>query len=285
MTYKPDGKLKTIIERLLSQTVKPGKIIIMNTDKDSLSPEIESFIRNEPLCELHHTEREAFNHGLTRNEAASYSGAEYLLFMTQDALPAGKGLLSGLLKPMEDPRTAVSYARQLPSKSAGEIERFNRSFNYPQGDRLKTERDFKELGIKTIFCSDVCALYRKSVFDSLGGFIKTDFNEDMIFAFNAINTGYGIYYASEARVIHSHDLTALQQFRRNVDLGASQKKHPEVFGRFKSEGEGKRLVREGITHFIRKGKPYLIPVFLFHCAARYAGFLTGKHVKSGEKEK
>ena len=32
-TYKPDSRFLTSIKRLLAQSVKPGKIIIINTDK------------------------------------------------------------------------------------------------------------------------------------------------------------------------------------------------------------------------------------------------------------
>ena len=79
-------------------------------------------------------------------------------------------------------------------------------------------------------------------------------------------------------MIHSHEYTTLQQFKRNVVLGASQGKHPEVFKCFKSEGEGKKLVKGCIDYLIKKKKPWLIPVFIIHCAARYSGFLTGKYL-------
>ena len=100
----------------------------------------------------------------------------------------------------------------------------------------------------------------------------------MIFAYKAVKAGYGIYYASKARVIHSHEYTALQQFKRNIILGASQGMHPEVFKGLKSEGEGKKLVKGCISYLLRKRKPWLIPVFVIHCAARYSGFLFGKYL-------
>ena len=38
-----------------------------------------------------------------------------------------------------------------------------------------------------------------------------------------------IAYEAEARVLHSHNYTNMQQLRRNFDLGVSQAEHPEVF--------------------------------------------------------
>ena len=274
LTYKPDDRFLRLIQMLKKQTLSPGRIIIINTEKSlfSFSDKLEKLSG----VEIHNISEKEFNHGESRNLGAALSEAEFIIFMTQDAVPLDTRLTRELLKPMENPLVAVSYARQLPAKDAGEIERYNRSFNYPDGDRLKTGSDFKELGIKTIFCSDVCACYRTALFDDIGGFVKTDFNEDMIYGYQVIKKGYGIYYASKAKVIHSHEYTFSQQFKRNIALGASQGLHPEVFKDLKSEGEGKKLVKGCISHLIKRRKPWLIPVFILHCGARYSGFLIGK---------
>ena len=59
-----------------------------------------------------------------------------------------------------------------------------RIYNYRAESRIKSEGDKKELGVKTYFCSDVCALYRKAYYEQVGGFVQpTIFNEDMIIAY------------------------------------------------------------------------------------------------------
>ena len=99
--------------------------------------------------------------------------------------------------------------------------------------RLKGKEDEDELGIKTYFCSNVCAAYRRDIYLKLGGFTKkTIFNEDMIFAGHAVEAGYQIAYAADAQVIHSHNYTAMQQLHRNFDLGVSQADHPRCLGAF-----------------------------------------------------
>ncbi len=276
LTYKPDDRFLRLIQMLKKQTLTPGRIIIINTEK-SFFPFSDKLEKLSGI-EIYNISEKEFNHGETRNLGAALSEAEFIIFMTQDAVPLDTGLTRELVKPMENPLVAVSYARQLPAKDAGEIERYNRSFNYPDGDRLKTGRDFKELGIKTIFCSDVCACYRAALFNDMGGFVKTDFNEDMIYGYQVVKKGYGIYYASKAKVIHSHEYTFVQQFKRNITLGASQGLHPGVFKDLKSEGEGKKLVKGCISHLIKRRKPWLIPVFVIHCMARYSGFLLGKYL-------
>ena len=72
----------------------------------------------------------------------------------------------------------------------------------------------------------------------------TIFNEDMIFAARLIQSGRAVAYCAQARVIHSHNYSSIQQFHRNFDLGVSQADHPEVFDCVKSESEGIRMVKQ-----------------------------------------
>ena len=216
-TYRPGAEFISIVRKLESQRERPGKIIVINTREEG-SPEtvvdMDALSEYEGV-EVHDIPKEEFDHGRTRNKAASYSDAPYLVFMTMDAVPADDRLITELLKPMEQEDVAVSYGRQLPKPGCSVLERINRGFNYPEGDVKKGLKDLERLGVKTFFCSDVCACYRREIFDRLGGFVNgTLFNEDMIFASKAVRAGFCIYYASEARVYHSHDYTLKQQYHR-----------------------------------------------------------------------
>lgn len=137
-----------------------------------------------------------------------------------------------------------------------------------------------ELGVKAYFCSNVCAAYRRDIYEESGGFIRhTIFNEDMIYAAKIMRMGYGVAYAADARVYHSHNYTCEQQFHRNFDLGVSQADHPEVFDGVPSEKEGKKLVKQTTEYLFRHKKGFLIPYFYVQCACRYAGYLLGRHYK------
>ena len=288
LTYKPGKSFFKQIKALEEQSIAPNRIIIMNTEEKYLEGLLfgTDFGEKYKNVDIYHLSKREFNHGKTRNLAAAKSNADYIIFMTQDAMPVDDRLIENLLKAMEeDERVAVSYARQLPADNAGAIEKFNRLFNYPAEDRLQKDEDLPEKGIKTYFCSDVCACYRKDIFEKSGGFLnRVVFNEDMIYACKVINAGYYISYRAEAKVIHSHNYTAKQQLKRNFDLGASQYDHPEVFAGLSSENEGKKLVTGCVAYLLKKGKFYLIPKFILHCAARLTGYILGKNYRKLSKK-
>ncbi|MDE6320118.1 MAG: glycosyltransferase family 2 protein, partial [Lachnospiraceae bacterium] len=144
----------------------------------------------------------------------------------------------------------------------------------------KTKEDLPRLGIKTFFCSNVCAAYDRETFDRLGGFVNhTIFNEDMLYAAKAVEAGCRIAYAADACVYHSHNYTHRQQFHRNFDLGVSQAEHPEVFAKYPSESEGIRMVKGLVAYLSENGMKNKIPYVIIQSAFKYAGYLCGKNYR------
>ncbi len=290
--YKPDEKWRLLVEMLNGQSYPIAHLIVVNTGRKYWKTEYETWASN---MQVFHVEPEEYDHGGTRDLAARKSKADYLLFMTQDAVPANADLVKHLVEALEqredtctvgrdeirdEPPIAAAYARQLPTDNCRPAERFTRRFNYPAESCVKTKADLPRLGIKTYFCSNVCAMYRRDVYLQLGGFVKkTIFNEDMIFAGKLILQGYAVAYAAGAEVIHSHNYSAMQQFHRNFDLAVSQAEHPEVFAGIRSESEGIRLVKQTAEWLLRQGKPWLVVALFWNSGWKYLGYLLGKRYK------
>ena len=280
--YKPDHKFLTLIERLEHQSVPVNRIIVINTEQKYFDRLIygTSFQKDHHSVIVKHISKREFDHGKTRNRGVQCSDADYFVMMTQDAVPADEFLLEELLKQLRGERVAAAYARQLADEDSSEAEKYTRNFNYPDSSAVKTKADLERLGIKTFFCSNVCAAYNRKIFDELGGFIKhTIFNEDMIYAAGAVEAGYAIAYAAKARVFHSHDYSCCEQFHRNFDLGVSQAQHPEVFAAYPAESEGVRLVRQTMQHLREVGMRRQIPRVIIQSGFKYTGYLFGKHYR------
>lgn len=295
-TYKPDKRFAELMKRLGQQTVPAKRVIIVNTEEKLWEESVfdKTFLENGVLengsaVEIHHIRAEEFDHGATRAAAAALSTADVLLFMTQDAMPADRYLADRLLRVWEKEsenldaskgEIAAAYARQLPAKDCRFLERYTRSFNYGEESRIKSLEDLPQMGIKTYFCSNVCAAYKREIYEKCGGFEKhTIFNEDMIFAAHLIQSGYRIAYAADVKVIHSHNYSGRQQFQRNFDLAVSQADHPEIFDGVSSEGEGIRLVKKSAVYLLKCGRFWLIPQLIWQSACKYAGYCMGKNYR------
>lgn len=276
--YRPDEKFKELYRRLQKQNYSIGKIIIIETESD-IPLEIPEECRFP--AEVVKIRAEEFDHGGTRNMGGMRSEADVVIFMTQDAVPADKNVIRKLVEAIEENQEVnIAYARQLPTKDCKIIERYTRSFNYPDAGRIKSQEDIEELGIKTFFCSDVCAAYRREYWVHSGMFEKKMiFNEDMVFAGKSILRGGKVAYVADANVIHSHNYSGFQQFRRNFDMAVSQAEHPEVFFAVSSESEGIRLVKQTAGYLLKAGKPWEIIRLVFLSGCKYAGYLLGKNYR------
>lgn len=290
--YQPDKRFSALLQMLQKQSYPIRKIIVINTERSYWN---DKGYEGIPGLEVHHVTKAEFDHGGTRNLGAGLSGAEIMVFMTDDAVPKDRHLVEALVEALDGggagpcgsggTKIASAYARQLPTKDCRIIERYTRAFNYPEDSRVKTAADLPELGIKTYFSSNVCCAYDRRIFMELGGFTnRTIFNEDMIYAAAVIKAGYGIAYAAEAEVIHSHNLSGKEQFHRNFDLAVSQADHPEVFEGLRSEGEGIRLVKKTASYLITCGKFWLLPVLLYGSGCKYIGYWLGKRYRKLPKK-
>ena len=276
--YKPTESFIKLVEMLEKQTYPINKLIIINTEEKFYT----SLLYNNPIDKMYdnihvtHISKREFNHGRTRRDGVFRSDAEIFVMMTDDAVPKNEDMIEKLINPLITDKAVVSYARQVAKKTSNEIEKFTRNFNYPRKSVLKGAADVKEMGIKTYFCSNVCAAYNREIYDKLGGFEEyTIFNEDMIYAANAVKAGYKIAYTSSAEVIHSHDYGNIAYFKRNFDMGVSQSDHPEIFKNISSTSEGKKLVLKTIEHLKKRKKSILIPKLIMNSASKFLGYRLG----------
>ncbi|TAH67599.1 MAG: glycosyltransferase [Anaerolineaceae bacterium] len=275
--YQPDDRLYQLLIRIGKQTVKPKNILILQTVSDITRKDEFEIPDNYSIdIQVFYVEKEDFDHGGTRKYGAALSDADILMFMTQDAVPVDEFLIETLLEPYKDSHVSATYARQLSISKANIIERYTRNFNYPKESRIKSAKDIETLGIKAFFCSNVCATYRRDIYEKLGGFVqRTIFNEDMIMAHAMIMAGYKIAYQAKAKVVHSHIYSYLQQFSRNFDLGVSHRQYADVFLGVSSETEGIRLVKSTLQYLIRHKKYLLIPELILCSGFKYLGYKLG----------
>ena len=284
--YRPDEKLDAILKSLCRQVAQPRHILLLVTEPEGREEEttslMERLAEKDARIRTYRVPQAEYDHAATRNMGVSKTeeGAEAFLMMTQDAVPADDHLTERLKDAFEDPETAVAYARQLTGTDASVAEKCARRFNYPAENIRKTIDDLPRMGIKTFFCSNVCAMYRRDIFDRSGGFeAPAIFNEDMVYAARILREGYAVAYRADAQVVHAHAYKLKAQFKRSFDNGASQAIRKEVFEGAPPAKEGGRFVKETIRTLRRVRQGGRVPYFLLQCAFRYAGFAFGKRYR------
>jgi len=275
--YKPPASFAALPDLIRRQSYPVHRVIILETVREGVpGPDLSGFTDAKVLK----VDASEFDHGNTRHLGVLESDADYVLFLTQDAEPCDERLIEELMAAFEDDKTAVAYGRQLPKDDCRALERLTRDFNYPAESSVRTADDISRLGIKAFFCSDVCAMYDRAKYLSLNGFVRrTIFNEDMIFAFNALQGGYSVAYRAEAGVKHSHNYSGTEQLRRNFDMGVSQADHPEVFAAVSSESEGLKLVKTTAGRLLKAGRWYLLPQMVWQSGMKYLGYRLGKNYR------
>ncbi len=164
-----------------------------------------------------------FNHGETRNRGIALSKGEFVVLMTQDAVPMGRGWLNALIRPFNgDPLVAGVYARQVPHEDADVLTkkhlnewltgRAERHVSYiTDRDEYETMRPMK----RYFFCNfdDVCSAIRKSVWEKIP-YERTDFGEDIEWSKKALEAGFKIVYEPAASVRHSHARPLKYEYQR-----------------------------------------------------------------------
>ncbi|QOZ81943.1 MULTISPECIES: glycosyltransferase family 2 protein [Chromobacterium] len=222
-----------------------------------------------------------FNHGGTRRLASELTDAKVLIYLTQDAIPAGPDALRRLRDALlAEDDIGVAYGRQLPQPDAGLLGAHARRFNYPPFSRTKRLADAAELGIKTCFSSDSFAAYRREALREVGGFPSDVIgSEDAHVAGRMLLAGWAVRYEAAACVHHSHDYGLLEEMRRYFDIGVFYGRERWIAERFGRAGaEGRRFLRSELETVRRAGQPWRQSEVLLRCALKLAGYRLG-HVE------
>ena len=279
--YKPDKKLQMVISRMMGQTIVPSNIFLIHTrssEDDWHTEQLLQEVQTEySVVQVVSIAQEEFDHGGTRDMAMHLCKSQYVLMMTQDAMPKN-GKLIETLRNAQGEKISVVFARQEPAKDCRIIERYTRTFNYPAESHSAMEKAAQtNNGIKSIFCSDVCAMYDRIAYEEVGGFPgKVIFNEDEIFAAKSLKAGYDIRYEAQAVVIHSHNYSGVQYFKRYFDLGVSQADFSYIFNEYHAEDEGIRLVKQTFRYLMKRKSYFDIPVLFYHSGMKLIGMKLGK---------
>jgi len=220
---------------------------------------------------LHHVEN--FGHGRTRNEAARLARGEFVVYLTQDAIPVGDRWLANLLAPFEDARVAATFSRQVPYSNATPMERFFLATRFPEERIVRPQPTVHRLGLYTVFFSNVSSAIRRATLVEFPFDETLIMSEDQQFARDVLAAGYRTVYEPASVVRHSHRYTLWQVFARYFDSLYSL---VEIFDDSTRDVslEGSRYAFREFWHVLTR-HPLWLPYLLLYNACKTAGTLAG----------
>jgi rhamnosyltransferase len=169
-------------------------------------------------------ERATFGHGATRNLLMAQARGSHVALLTQDAEPVGEDWLARLLAGFaQGDDVALVYGPYIARPEASpavrrELERWFESLREGVERLEPQERALPavELMGRRGFFSDANACIAHAAWERVP-FRDIAYAEDRALALDMLRAGYAKVYEPRAAVLHSHDYSPLQRFRRAFD--------------------------------------------------------------------
>lgn len=269
-TYNAGSLLKEVLKNIFEQTVKPIEVIII----DSSSSDGTDKIAKKFPVKFYEIDKKSFGHGKTRNYGAKLAKGDYVVFLTQDAVPRNKDWLKNLVANLGEDEVAGTFSRQIAREHAIPMEKFFYSQMYPTQARRFTKKNLLTQDI--LFSNASSAIKRTYILDH--PFAEDILmSEDYEWALRALRSGDSILYEASSQVTHSHDTTFKMLFKRYFDFGVS---HNEIKTKQESVSfisKGLAIVIAEIKYLYIHGNAVWIPQSLSYNAAKFLGLTIGKN--------
>jgi rhamnosyltransferase len=241
-TLNGEEELRQLLPALAVQEL-PGGWEICAVDSSSTDRSAELLRAAGARVEV--IPRAEFRHGATRNRCAAAARGEFLVFLSQDVLPANEVFLAALIGAFRDPRVAGACARVLPHPASDPLTA-RTVLDLPEAGDRPAVRDLDGAGgvwrlaaaerARRLRFNNVASAIRASVFRAIP-FPPVSFGEDFAWAARALTAGWRIAYGLGAaferyrvdaafhRLAHSwrvrpSALSALRGFAYEVALDA-----------------------------------------------------------------
>ncbi|MDN0033679.1 glycosyltransferase [Oscillibacter valericigenes] len=225
-TYNAGKEFPALLDSLKTQS-GVGRVELVIVDSGSrdktvtLAKEFGAVVVEIPQAE--------FSHSHARNLGAEHATGEYLLFMTQDAIPGTTRWLQEMLVGVISRQAVAASCRQEPRADCDLMGRVgiylhSRYMGIEQNDRVMAMPREKTADAlrRNSQLDDVACLIRREVFCRYG--YRGDYAEDLDLGLRLIEDGYRLALLSSAYVVHSHTRPAIYHLKRAIVDTISLKK-------------------------------------------------------------
>lgn len=273
LTLNAGKNFKRVLSGIFSQSFKSFEVIII----DSSSTDNTLKIAKQYPVKIVKIKAEEFGHGKTRNYGATLAKGKYVVYLTHDAIPKNKKWLINLIKNFSDRNVVGIYGKQIPYKNTNILEVFSYLKDYPNKKGVWFNSNFNQ---DTVIFSDVNSAIRRNILKKEGFAKEIIVSEDYEWAYRMLNKGYKIVYEPTAGVIHSHNYTLIEIFKRFFDMGVSYK---DIYKNYQTStlfGVGIKKYLKKLRWLVKKRYFFLIFYAILLDVIKFLAINLGKNEKN-----
>lgn len=217
LTLDGGDVLVDLVNMLLTQeNIGEKEIIII--DSESTDGSIQK-IKQEGVS-IHTIRREDFTHSVARNQGVSLTKGDYIVFITQDALPDGPLWARGMVEPLIKNHAVAVSCRQKATDESNlyfkiGVWHHNRFMKMDQCDRVACKpqsNDFVSMRQNAQLDNVACAVKRNVC---LAYPYRGHFAEDLDLGIRLLTDDYSLAFLSSRYVWHTHRHSPAQTLKRS----------------------------------------------------------------------
>jgi len=202
-SFNEGWALRETLPAIQAQEYRNWELIVLDSGSTDGSVEL---IRAAKPRQFIQVPPGTYNPSRVMNQGMELARSEFGIFLNADATPQGKNWLRPLVQELQDPQTAAVFGRQIPRPMCHAVfaHDYERCFG---SDRESANWEH--------FLGMVSSGLRKDIWKQRGFLEKMQYSEDDEYTRWCRAQGYRIVYCPESIVVHSHNYTPGQAYKRS----------------------------------------------------------------------
>jgi rhamnosyltransferase len=222
LTWNGEKYLDQVLEMIHRQRCQPVEVLAIDSNSTDSTPEI---LRKFQISTTTIPQNE-FSHPATRNMAASLCSGKYVVFLTQDAVPADSCWLECLLRPFHEMENVAGvFSRQIPRPGASLLEANDLRLDFPIEGHIKKLAPGETLDSdqlwKLIKFSNSSSAYNRELLLQHPFEERLEMAEDQEWVKRMLVQNFAFVYQPSSTVIHSHEHSLKEKYSRSFSMGKS----------------------------------------------------------------
>lgn len=202
-SFNEGWALRQTLPALRAQLYSNWELIVIDSGSTDGSCELIRAERPAHFIQIH---PEEYNPSRVLNQGMRLARADFVIFLNADATPQGTNWLGPLAQALLDPGTAAVFGRQVPRPNCSAV--FAHDYQRCFGEN-------RQSALWEHFFSMVSSGLRKDIWARRGFREDLQYSEDDEYTRWCRANGYRIVYCPESVVMHSHNYTPGQAYKRS----------------------------------------------------------------------